>query len=496
MRRLAAVALALAAIAGCEGYNEGPYPIEQSTWLIGVPKEGDNAKADVVVDIYANRDDCVNAKEVDDTDLCVPMVDRASGQVRFSFGIKGTDGNVAHLSLNQESVEFAHFDRMLKPEYWDLEPHAPIGASQLFIIIVDGSASIYKTGGITKVKRALLDKQVVDSFLPKGQTGVHNGVMLLRFSVDLETMDGKDPLKDAVIFEKQKDYIDFVDAHLENKGKAGFSHVYEAVAKASTKLVQTETVRNWLGMASAEPTIVLLTDGFNNEKGDDTCATNVPRLVDSLNTVQRAASQGGKSRLRVFTVGLGTPMSSGFVMPPGGVEAITDKVICKSDQNGYYGDRIIDNSYAVGQGSSQGLEEVGIDNQSLTYIAFAGGGKSYVENTDKGLAKVFLAAAAQKYGWYTVRSRQDSFYQRRSFDARIRLRGGIQGESTVTFLPSPWLDAPSGTIPPGEMWFVPTPFRASLSPVTVIIGFLTALGFAGPAWFNARRALFRRARDK
>jgi hypothetical protein len=486
-RGFASVVVA-AALGGCEGYGAGPYPIENSTWLISRPETSDNSRADVNIEVFSNRTDCENADPVDekDLDLCVPAVDRGHGQVRFSFMLTGTKGEgPQYLSLNQETVDLAHFGVPQKPATWDLIPHDPRGASQLFILVLDGSASIYTTGGIKKVKEALLDKQVMDSFLPKGQDDKHNGVLLLRFSEDLETIDGKDPYKEASVLERQKDYAAMIETKLENRGKAGFSHVYEAVTKSATKLLEAEKIRNFLASSSAEPTIVLLTDGFNNIKGADVCADNVPRLKESLDVIQREVAKGGKTRMRVFTIGLGTALNPGFKPPPGGSDAITDSLLCSND-NTEYPNQIINGD----------LELQGIDNQSLYYIAQAGNGESYVRRDAKGLAEVFIKTAAKKYEWYTIFSEQDPYFHRRSFDARVRLKGGTQGEATVHFYPSPWLDAPTGTIPEEERWFVSTPFRAALGPLLMMLGALSTLRFVGPAWFNTKRALFRRPKDK
>ncbi len=487
MMRASMIAL-LAALSGCEGYAVGPYPIENSTWLISHPETSDNARADVNVKIFANRDDCQNESWVDekDKDLCVPAVDRGRGQVRFSFMLRDTKGDApVPLSLNQESVDLALMGVRAKPDEWDLIPHDPKGASQLFILVLDGSASIYSTGGIKKVKTALLDKQVMDSFLPKGQEGKHNGVLLLRFSEGLETIDGKDPMTEAVVIERQKDYKQMIEDKLENKGKAGFSHVYEAVTKSATKLLEAEKIRSFLAASSAEPTIVLLTDGFNNIKGADVCADNVPRLVESLDVIQRAIAKGGKVRMRVFTIGLGTALNPGFKPPPGGSDAISEALLCTNDNTDYSKQTI-----------NGDLELQGIDNQSLYYMAQAGGGESFVRRDEKGLAEVFLKTAAKKYEWYTVYAEQNPYLSRRSFDALIRLKGGTQGQATVKFLPSPWLDAPTGTVPEDERWFVVSPFRMALGPLLMMLGSLATLRFVGPAWFNAKRALLRRAKEK
>ena len=77
---------------------------------------------------------------------------------------------------------------------------------------------------------------------------------------------------------------------------------------------------------------------------------------------------------------------------------------------------------------------------------------------------------------------------------RVRIStGGCTNRWTL-----PWLfgTSPTGTIPFEERWFVATPFRAALGPLLMLLGALSTLRFVGPAWFNAKRALFRRAKEK
>lgn len=468
-------------MAGCQGFSEGPYPIEGSTWVMDEPKMA--TEGDVSIDVFANRKECRNdgrgevaPSEVED---CIPAVDRGTGQVNVSFRILDKKGDAQYLTLTQDMVDLAHFGSSRQPTTWDLIPHGSEDAPQLFIIIIDGSSSIYDTGGITKIHNALTKKGVIDSFLPARTEGRSNGVILLRFSKDLMTIDGKDPLKDVTILERPKEYKKYVDEYVENRSAAGYSFMYDAVVKASTKLIDSEKVRSWLQNNGASPTIVLLADGFNNEAAPDVCATNVPRLTEALATVEDARRKGGTNRLTVHTVGLGTALQPGWAMPLS--LDVNEASLCRD-----YGDQVINGH----------LELIGIDNPSLEMLAYAGGGKSWVKKDSKGLEDVFLETAARRYKWYTLKSELDSFYHRQSFDARIRLKGGIQAQTTLEFHPSAWMDAPSGTVPEDERWFVKNPFRRSLSPVMLIVGFLTILGFVGPATFNARRALFRRPRGK
>jgi hypothetical protein len=479
MRRLLALAAGFLLGTGCMAYNvtDGPYPIEGTTWFIEKPKPAD--QGDLRLKMFANRSDCQNGGDVDENDLegCVPRVDRGVGQVMLSFQILDKKGEPAYLPLTQDQLEVAHLGANRPKETWELVPHGAQRTGQLFIIIIDGSSSIYSTGGIDKVKRALLTPAVIDSFLPTNRT-VPSGVMLLRFNEDVKTLDGRDPTTKASIIEKRQQYTDLVNRSIQSNDR-GFSHVYDAVTYTATKILEAKDVRNWMEINHASPVIVLLTDGFNNEEARDTCSSNVSRLQSALDTIYRARREGGAFKPTIHTVGLGVAMQPKFHVGPDVL--VSESTLCKS-----YGEDTINGD----------LELRGIDNPSLAWLADAGGGETFVSNNHKGLAEVFLKAAAQKYKWYTVKYRIDNFYQRRTFDVRLRLKAYAQAESKVVIHPSAWMDAPSGVIPDGENWFVATPLRRSLVPVMSILGLLTFLSFIGPASFNARRALFRRVRRK
>jgi hypothetical protein len=133
----------------------------------------------------------------------------------------------------------------------------------------------------------------------------------------------------------------------------------------------------------------------------------------------------------------------------------------------------------------------------MKWIAEAGGGLSFVKRNSKGLAEVFEKAAATRYRWYEVWYRvPDSFYHRRSFEVELQLLAFEQAITRVRIHPSPWLDAPPGERKLGGRWHHPAAFRRTLSLLMPVLGVLILLTFVGPAWFNARRAVFRRARPR
>jgi len=129
-------------------------------------------------------------------------------------------------------------------------------------------------------------------------------------------------------------------------------------------------------------------------------------------------------------------------------------------------------------------------------MADVGGGTSFVKRNHKGLAQVFQAAAAERYEWYSVRYRVDGFYHRQAYESRINLLSYAYASTTIKVHPSGWLDAPSPRRQGTETFSSPTPFRASVAFLMPILGVLVLITYLGPALFNARRAIFRRARNK
>ncbi len=475
---------------GCQPLNEEMYAVEGSTWLAEAPVPVE--KGSVTVDIFPDRAACKAASnEVDQVavDGCIPQVSRSvcktndgetdchRGEVEFSFRLMDRElGGATYLSLDQSQISLAHAGQEVAPDRWELEQHGAERGSQLFIVLIDGSSSIYETGGIEKVRKALNNQKVMDAFLPKKRDGRAAGVMLLRFSEDVKTLDGQDPLKAGSIIERQDTYKAMVRDNLISNDQ-GYSHVYGAINYTVSKLISNGAVKEWIELNRAEPTIVLLTDGFNNEAANDTCATNVERLTSTLQTIQRVRA-GAAKKFRIYTIGLGRAMQPQFKLPPGG--AVSEVELCRS-----YAKDTIDGD----------LERRGIDNPSLMWLSEWGGGESFVKNNHKGLSDVFLKAASQNYKWYTVRYEIDSYYMRRSFDSKVRLLAYAQGESSIRFLPSPWLDAPPSEIPPGERWTAPVPFSKSISLTLIVLGLLSLMALFGPAMFNIRRALFRRPRS-
>jgi hypothetical protein len=477
LARLVAVAGALLATLACANPKEAPYPIEGSTYRIedGVVA----ARSELNIDVFENRDACRSSPEVDPVEIesCLPRVDRASGQVHVSFILRDpkVSTQTVLLPLQQQDVEVSHDGSPRPDSAYELIPHGVVRAGQLFILLIDGSGSMYKEDmKIEKVQKALLNRSVVDGFYPGGD--VRTGVILLRFTDKITSLDGGAP----TVLTTAQDYRAAIRDHLVSNDR-GYTHLYEAVRYAVDGLTEEQEVAAWLRLNDAEPTIIALTDGFNNEAPSDTCSTNAPRLQETLTRLLEVRSQAAFGvRPRLYTVGLGEALYPEFEAPKNSV-VVSSRRLC-----GPFSSRTING----------GLEEEGIDNASLEWLATVGGGLSYVERDHDGLAKVFAEAAAERHKWYELIYESGWFQHRRPFETRIRLRSFAQARATVRILPGAWLDAPTGNETPGSRWVVPTPLRHTASVAMPLLGLLVLLSYAIPAAFNARRTLFRRLRRR
>lgn len=464
--------LALLGLLGCQ-LTEYPVPIRGTAYRISdeVPAQG----SEVRVDLLTSFAECANAKVLD-VEACVPRADRASGEMHLSFRLRDPQSPTdIFRAISADQVRVTH-DRSTQADV-ELIPHEPIASGQLFVLLIDGSGSMHENQQerIRKVYSALLKPSVIDGFFPP-----HNpktGVLLLRFSDQVTGLDGGPPR----VLTAREDYEAQIRDHLL-KPSGGYTHLFGAVRYAVTELLELDAIKTFLTVKAAEPTLILLTDGFNNEKGDDTCATNAPRLQETLDLIREVrTSQGGAIRPTLYTVGLGVPYRKGD-KPEGLNRQVNPRDLC-----GRFEDVRIDG----------GLEDQGIDHVSMQWLAEAGGGRSFVKSKPKGLAEVFEAASATRYRWYELWYRvPDSFYHRKSFDIEVQLQAYDRALSKLTVHPSPWVDAPTASHALGARWHTPTRFAHTLTVLMPILGLLVLASFVGPAAFNARRAIFRRARPR
>lgn len=471
MTRLALFATLISGLLACQS-TEYPAPIAGSTYRI--TKDVPDGESTMKIDILTTAKECAVAK-IEEVDLCVPKVDRASGEVHLSFVVREPiNETIVPQALGEDQVEVKHAGSTQST--MELIPHNPRASNQLYVVIIDGSGSMKETDGtrlrrIDKVRNALRTKKVTDAFFPPGSTTT--GVVLMTFTDDLVTLDGGPPK----ILRNPKEYLRYVDEYLEPRG--GYTHLYEAVRQGMTKTLREGEIKDFLGTRAAQATVIVLTDGFNNVSASDTCGSNLPRLQRTIDAVKRARSKNSLVKPTLYMVGLGKPYRNAQ-KPENRLEGPTLQTLC-----GRYADDRIDGT----------LEKQGIDHLSLAWLAEPGGGRSFVRRKAHKLAEVFAEAAAKQYEWFEVRYRvPDPMWHRQAFETRLQFRSGHQGVTRVTLLPSPWLDAPSASH--DGKWMTLTPLRHTFTLVMPLLGLLVFVSFWGAAFFNASRALFRRARPR
>lgn len=450
--------------AGCQS-AEFPAPVEGTAYRIedDVPEHDGQAR----IDVLANRAQCVNAEIAEVAD-CVPWADRGTGTVRVAFRLVDPRRSVElHRAVRPDQLLVTHDEAV--QQVYRLVPHDPVSPSQLFVLLIDGSASMHAGGGarIRAVQDALLRPSVIESFYPP--QGGQTGVVLLRFTDRVVGIDGGPP----EVLTDQRAYEQRIRDHLLTPSR-GYTHLYDAVDYALTDLLEVPEIAQFVTLRTAEPTIVLLTDGFHNEAKNERCRDNVGRLDAAVRLVRTARSDTGSFlQPTLYTVGLGRPYRPGN-KPPGVQRPVTVEELC-----GEYGDIRVDPV----------LETHGIDHLSLQWLAEAGGGSSVVQDDTRDLAQVLEDAVPQRYRWYELWVRApDPFYHRARFEIGLRID---QTATSITVLPHPWLDGPRGRSADGAAFRSPTPVRHIFAVLVPALALLLFVRYLGPASYAARRLLFR-----
>ena len=479
--RRAAQAAALALLwAGCGGGPDVLIP-GTTTRVSPVETEDDKLESSISLAIFRTPDDCVNAGIPEDQwHLCLPSIDRASGEVRVGYQVKESQTNVYELPPHKSFLRVLHNGSQVPPGNVELVPHDPSQDSgQLYILLIDGSGSMSEVdrdgrSRMDTVREALRQSDVVDAFFPEGG---RNAVLLLQFT------EGK-PRAVGGEYRLLRDKKSYKAAVKQLNVLNGYTHLYEGVSYVSGDLLRDEGDPNHAPVAEAfqsglSPNIVVLTDGFNNMERKDLCGDNAPRLSALLRHLQNVR-EGKETPLAqrpvVHTVGLGRKIDGNFKLPDLRLATIEPDQLCAGGRAG----RQIDGD----------LERDGIDNVSLAYIASFGGGTTSVARNQAGLGKTFKDAAQVRYRWFEARYRVDPFYLRRRFSMKMELQGFVKTNARVWFTPSGWLDGPPA-VRGEDNWHTRSDFRETLGLMMPMLGVLVALSYLGAAVFNVRRALTR-----
>jgi hypothetical protein len=462
--------LALVVLTGCAGELTA---IPDTTTRVGEPVV--ERGTELELKIFTTLADCRSQVSPDDVHLCMPYVDRANGEVRLGFQFR-LDGDPFQLPLTEDHIKIGHLGRELQgggANTVKVIPHDPERSAQLFVLLIDGSSSMRKGGRMEKVRKALLMPEVVKAFFPDD---VKTGVVVFQF-----TDRGPVPLGGRLqVYESRRDFRQAIRSQLGVL--SGYTHLFDAIKYATGEFLQRSDIQDLLTLHQMTPTVVALTDGFNNLRASDTCGDNADRLESLLSHLEavRAPDSGTDPRRRpsVYTVGLGRPLRPAFKLREV-TTSVNPGTLCGRRK--------------INRRINGDLENKGIDNASLEWIARVGGGQSYVRQDRRGLGQAFQGAAAARYNWFEVRYRIHSFYLRRSFKTTLKLVSFATAEASVELSPSAWVDAPPGLKGEGG-WSVQRPFRAILVLLLPAFGMLLVLSYLGAAVTNAKRAMFMHVR--
>ena len=465
-----------------------PAPVRGTAYRISEDKA--DPESEVFIDLYTSMEDCQNDPETaDEIDACLPYAQKRSAEVHLAFTTRDmTSRERVPRSLEPDQIKLVQDGQLLSEDDFVLLPHDPVAGGQLFVLLIDGSGSMYDNEGerIIKVYQALRQPDVLDAFFPEGEEP--NGVVLLQFADQVTGMDGGAPR----VIRSRKEYLRVIEENLLLIRPSGKTRLYSSLIYTLEHVLQQRDILNFAQSRMSEPVVILLTDGFNFESSSDACDSNVPKLrstIDRLREFRQASFPP-----TVHTVGLGAKNPYLPSTPIDIATRVTESSLC-----GDYKNALID-----APRGQKGLEDVGIDHRSLEWLANEGGGRMIVKRKADGLAQAFRDAAAVRYRWYQIRFKTgQSLHHRQTVNLELRLGNAqhlTRSSTAVSLYPSAWLDGPPGDVPEGlaasETWARPAPTRR-VAALYLLLGTLLLISLsAGPAWFNIRRAWTRRARPR
>lgn|GEM_PF-911964 len=453
---------------------------------------------------------------------CLPRVEPGNGHVRLSYQIKDLNGAVVALPMQPDEAGRINPDNYIRvsqdggqvlndPNRGDRLALTPPGeasdAPQVFVLLVDRSSSMTTTDRTGKtrlgrLKEALRSRAVKDRFFASD----NNRVLVLSFaqSVRHEGRNASDPggengVSWELISSKNRDRYDAVIGGLSADG--GYTHMYDSLDEVLSKHLKRKEIHDYLVENQALPTVILLTDGFNNKGPQDTCGSNarpLKKLISKINKTRRSSDlKEPVLSPVVFTVGLGKPALKSFPYldkdyedPKQKTDAINKKLrkaptpdlLCGKDAG------VLINK---NRRDPNRLENRGIDNASLQWIANRGGGRHVITEDIAELSKAFQDAAVQRYDWFHVYYQVDPALFRQSFQVTVETRGFVESKASVRFHPPTAFDFPESDLAKAEWMGASVPFRSTTALVLPFLGICISLVFLGAAMFNLRRALMR-----
>lgn len=449
----------------------------------------------------------------DELEKCLPWFDRGTGEVKLAVRFEEQKNDTYPMSLdeNGKNLEIGQNGNVLALHVDGVEqkvrPHIESRGKQLFVLMIDASGSMRlgldgeeigrgdsRPSRMDVVKEALNSKALKEAFFPNN---TDTRVVFYTFTKDVRPLGGSvKALKDG-----GSEYQNMVE---NLSSRDGYTHLYQAIDHGLTKLPKDPEIKSLI-KKGYHPTLVVLTDGFNNlspqdnELGrQDNCSDNVSRLQPLLNKIQALKTTTGadKGGMEIVTIGFGKALKPRFDAAEWreeferktrgsanrGAPKVTADHLCPTYKGKTQKNARIDSS-----GEYKGLEKY-IDNISLAMIAEVGNGQTSVRKDAKGLEDAFKGAIAKRYQWFEFYYRTDVKHLRKKVEVNYKLRSFKTSESFITIYPHAWLDGPSGK--PDKDGF---PERASVWHSTTILssgmGLFLFLSILGAAVFNVKRII-------
>ena len=382
-------------LSGCAGELTA---IPNTTTRVGEPQV--ERGTELELKIFTTLADCRSQVSPNDVHLCMPYVDRANGEVRLGFQFR-LDGDPFQLPLTEDHIKIGHLGRELQGggvNTVKIVPHDPERSAQLFVLLIDGSSSMRKGGRMEKVRKALMMPEVVQAFFPED---VKTGVVVFQF-----TDRGPVPLGGRLqVYENRRDFRQAIRSQL--RVLSGYTHLFDAIKFATGDFLQRSDIQDLLTLHQMTPTVVALTDGFNNIRAADTCGDNTDRLESLLSHLE-AVCTGQRNRpsatAQVYTVG----PSAHFAQ--------------RSSQRGdnHCGCRHARGRRKVNRRINGDLENRGIDNASLVGSRGLAADRATSVRTDAASDRPFR----ERPQLATTGSRCATAFIRSTFDAASRRRSG------------------------------------------------------------------------
>ena len=475
--------------------SENVHTIPYSTARIGEFQKV--SKGETTLKIYHGKDDCedlirdlnnsrpsnqkmTEAMKAIETKNCTPWFDRKNGEVQLSFSLLYDSDDPIALPLEIDYVDVANNNRDLRKTQdtvIELVPHEPILGSQLYLLIIDASASMNTIDDASnktrmeKVQKALISSAVQKAFFPEGS---NNRLVIYTFTAgEPEPLGGK-----FTLISSKSEYKKLISSHL--RASFGYTHLYNSIEFGLQQLKNNPQIKGFLDIQEASPTMLVLTDGFNNIQNQDICESNAEPLQELIGKIKETQDpeKSFLTRSRIFTVGLGKKIRKKVSFPNNYDERVDPKTLC-----GSFRKVKIDGD----------LENRGIDNVSLEWIAKVGGGQSFVSKNEQGLADAFVQAASLRYKWFELRYKVSPTWLRESFVSKIQIKTLASATSEITIYPHAWLDGPTGKLR-NDGWTDPRESYHSSILMMNFIGLFLFLSILGAAFFNIRRNLMGRLR--